>query len=50
MNYQEASELIKTMKPKVIIPTHYGSIVGTLQDGELFKDNLKDFEVLLKIN
>ncbi len=50
MDYQEASELIKVMKPKVVIPTHYGSIVGTLQDGKLFKDNLKDFEVILKIN
>ena len=50
MDYQEASELIKVMKPKVVIPTHYGNIVGTLQDGELFKDNLKNVEVILKLN
>ena len=32
MNYQEASELINTIKPKIVIPTHYGSIVGTKED------------------
>lgn len=37
MNYQEAAELINIIKPKVVIPTHYGSIVGSLKDGENFK-------------
>ena len=32
MNYKEAAELINTIKPKIAIPTHYGSIVGTKQD------------------
>lgn len=32
MNYQEASELINTIKPKIVVPTHYGSIVGTKED------------------
>ena len=37
MNYQEASELINTIKPKIVIPTHYGSIVGTKEDAINFK-------------
>ena len=36
MNYQEASELINTIKPKIVIPTHYGSIVGTKEDATNF--------------
>lgn len=32
MNYQEASELINTIKPKIVVPIHYGSIVGTKED------------------
>ncbi len=36
MTAQEAAELINTIKPKIAVPTHYGSIVGTKQDGEIF--------------
>lgn len=36
MTAQEAAELINTIKPKIAVPTHYGSIVGTEQDGEIF--------------
>ncbi len=32
MNYKEASKLINHIKPKVVIPTHYGEIVGTKKD------------------
>ena len=28
MNYKEAAELANTIKAKIVIPTHYGSIVG----------------------
>ncbi len=37
MNYKEAAKLINIMKPKIAIPTHYGSIVGSRTDGEDFK-------------
>ena len=51
MDAFEASELIKEIKPKVVIPTHYGSIVGSIKDGEIFKKYLIDtnIEVLEKI-
>ena len=32
MNFKEAAHLINTIKPRVAIPIHYGSIVGTKQD------------------
>lgn len=46
----EAANLINIIHPKVAIPTHYASIVGTLKDGEIFKENLnKDIECILLI-
>lgn len=36
MNYDEAAELVNTINPKIAVPTHYGSIVGTKQDAEKF--------------
>lgn len=32
MDYKQAAELINEIKPKIVIPTHYGSIVGTIKD------------------
>ena len=32
MNFKEAANLINEIKPKIAIPIHYGSIVGTEQD------------------
>lgn len=32
MNFKEAAQLINEIKPKIAVPTHYGSIVGTKQD------------------
>jgi len=40
MNYKEAAELINMIKPQIAIPTHYGSVVGDLQDGLKFKELL----------
>ena len=51
MDYKEASELINIIKPKIAIPTHYGSIVGDITDGEKFKkliDNTIDVQILIK--
>ena len=32
MDFKEAAELINEIKPKIAIPVHYGSIVGTKED------------------
>lgn len=37
MDYKEAAELINIIKPKIVIPTHYNSVVGSLEDGFNFK-------------
>lgn len=37
MNYNEAAILVNEIKPKVTIPIHYGSIVGTKEDAVEFK-------------
>ncbi len=42
MTYTEAAELINTIKPKHVIPTHYGTIVGEIEDGEKFKSLLNE--------
>ena len=51
MNVEEASELVKTINPKVVIPIHYGSIIGDIQDGERLKELLSNtsIEVIEKI-
>ena len=46
MDYLEASEFINKLKPKVVIPIHYGKIVGDISLGEKFKELIdKDIEV-----
>jgi len=37
MNYKEAASLINLIKPKIAIPYHYGSIVGSVEDALKFK-------------
>ena len=45
MNYKEAANLVNNINPKVAIPTHYGSVVGTIEDaddfGKLVNKNIK---------
>ena len=36
MNFKEAADLINEIKPKIAVPIHYGSIVGTNQDANDF--------------
>ena len=31
MNYKEAADLVNQIEPKIAIPTHYGSVVGTFE-------------------
>lgn len=42
MNAKQAAELINAINPVVAIPTHYGSIVGSRSDEEVFKQNVKE--------
>ena len=36
MDYKEAVQFVNQIKPKIAVPIHYGSIVGTLNDAERF--------------
>ena len=49
MDYKEAASLANIIDAKVIIPTHYGLIVGDKKDGEKFKELVqgKDVKVLI---
>ncbi len=40
MNAKEAAELVNYIKPKIAVPIHYGSIVGTKQDALDFLEQL----------
>ena len=51
MNTFEAAELVNEIKPKVVVPIHYGLIVGTKEDAINFKNLIdKDIEcnILMK--
>jgi len=37
MDVAEAVEAVKAINPKVVIPMHYGDIVGSVEDAEKFK-------------
>ena len=36
MDFKEAAQLVNEIKPKIAVPIHYGSIVGTNQDATDF--------------
>lgn len=42
MNFEEAAKLANTIEPKVVVPIHYGLIVGTIKDAENFKQQIKE--------
>ena len=42
MTWEEAVEAAKVIKPKIAIPMHYGSIVGSRADAERFMEALRD--------
>lgn len=48
MNIEEAAKLVNYIKPKAVIPTHYGTIVGEKEDGLKFSE-LVDFDIKCKI-
>jgi L-ascorbate metabolism protein UlaG (beta-lactamase superfamily) len=45
MTVDEAVEAVSRIKPKIAIPMHYGSIVGSVEDARRFKDSVKGCEV-----
>lgn len=49
MEYAEAAGLANKIKAKVVVPTHYGSIVGEKEDAEKFKKLVIDKEVRIMI-
>ena len=40
MDYKEAAMLINEIKPRIVVPTHFGTIVGTKEDGVKFLELL----------
>ena len=42
MTAKEAAEFINEIKPKIAVPIHYGSIVGTKQDAIDFANGLNN--------
>ena len=51
LNHKEGAELINTMKPKIVIPTHYGTGAGKPEDGPKFSALVDDsIEVVLKLH
>lgn len=51
MDVEEATELIKRINPKIVIPIHYGTIIGKPTYGKVLKENLSntDIEVIEKL-
>ena len=53
MDKKQAADYIASLKPKAVIPTHYGSVVGRPTDGSDFQNDLelmnKDIQVELKL-
>lgn len=49
MDYREAAELANSIDAKIVLPTHYGSIVGDIKDGEKFAKLVKNKEVKILI-
>lgn len=41
MDAKEAASLVNVMQPKIVVPTHYGSIVGKKEDAQIFAQKLK---------
>jgi len=41
MNAKKAAELVNGISPETAIPVHYGTVVGSPGDGEVFAENVK---------
>ena len=40
MNAMEAAELVNIIRPKTVIPVHFGGVVGSPSDAEVFSSNV----------
>ena len=53
MDKKQAADMICDMKPKAVVPTHYGEVVGSPTDGTDFKKYIdsadKEIQVELKL-
>ncbi|MCM1046085.1 MAG: MBL fold metallo-hydrolase [Candidatus Gastranaerophilales bacterium] len=50
MDAKKAAELVNSIKPKIAIPSHYGSAVGKAEDGDTFCKYVdSDIKVIKKI-
>lgn len=49
MNPKEAAEWVNRIKPEIAIPTHYGTLVGTLADADLFEPLVEDSISVVRI-
>ena len=50
MNASEAAELVNGLKPKAVIPTHYGTLVGKPEDADDFEPLVnKEIQVCRKL-
>ena len=45
MDVNEATELIKIINPKIVVPIHYGSIIGDIKDGKRLKELLSNTNI-----
>jgi L-ascorbate metabolism protein UlaG (beta-lactamase superfamily) len=45
MNAEEAAKAVNSFKPKIAVPMHFGKIVGSERDAEMFKDLVEGVEV-----
>lgn len=44
MDWKQAAEYVAQIKPKAVIPMHYGSIVGKKTDGQAFQKELETLD------
>lgn len=49
MDKKQAADYIATIKPKAVIPTHYGKIVGHPTDGSDFKDYVESTDGSIQV-
>jgi L-ascorbate metabolism protein UlaG (beta-lactamase superfamily) len=49
MNFEEAVEAAKLIKPTLVIPMHWGSIIGTEEDAREFKDLCEENNIRVEI-
>ncbi len=49
MNPVQAAEWVNKMEPEIVIPTHYGTLVGTPEDARVFEPLVKDSICVVKI-